>query len=109
MEGIDDREAAALLTNEDIGLERELLPPLPSADEYYWCDLVGLRALDADGEPLGEVASLFRTGAHDILRVRGEDGREILTPFVDAHVLKVDIAGGCDSFALAAGVVSDAV
>ena len=94
MEGIDDREAAALLTNEDIGLERERLPPLPSADEYYWCDLVGLRALDADGEPLGEVASLFRTGAHDILRVRGEDGREILTPFVDAHVLQVDIAGG---------------
>lgn len=91
LDGIDDRDCASQWTNGHIAIARECLPALESEDEHYWCDLIGMRALDPDGEVLGTVSGLMRTGAHDILRIApADDGAEILVPFVDAHVLKTD-------------------
>jgi 16S rRNA processing protein RimM len=55
------------------------LPP-PEPGEYYWVDLEGLRVVTLDGVELGTVASLFATGANDVMVVQGE--RERLMPFV---------------------------
>ena len=93
--GIDEREEASKWTNGKIAVERDNLPALPSDDEYYWCDLVGLRALDLEGETLGEVTGLMRIGAGDILRIAPKEGKdEVLVPFVDAHVMEVDFEEG---------------
>ena len=92
---IDDREEAAKWTGGGVALLRENLPPLAADGEYYWCDLIGLRALDMDGGVLGKVCGLFRTGAHDVLRIAPEDGgAEILAPFVDEYVLGADRDAG---------------
>lgn len=91
---IDAREDAAKWTNGGIAVARESLPQLSTEDGYYWRDLIGLRALDMDGGVLGEVCGLFRTGAHDVLRIAPADGGEILVPFVDEYVLKTDRAAG---------------
>ncbi len=80
-------------------------------DEYYWVDLVGCRLYgDDDGQQvlLGQVAGVLDNGAHGVLRVEcateGGDGelefqndakgrrREVLVPFVSAHVHTVDLA-----------------
>ena len=88
--GVDDRNAAAKWTNGGIAVARENLPP-PQKDEYYWCDLIGMRALDMNGAAMGKIAGLFRTGAHDVLRIAPEDGgAEILAPFAGDYVEKVD-------------------
>lgn len=95
LHSIDDRETAAEWTNGGICLLRENLPQLAPAGEHYWCDLIGLRALDMDGGALGKIAGLFRTGAHDVLRVSPDDGgAEILVPFVDEYILQTDYAAG---------------
>ena len=92
---IDDRDAAAEWTNGGIAVLRENLPQLADGDEHYWCDLIGLRALDMDGGALGKVSGLLRTGAHDVLRIAPADGgAEILVPFVDSYVLQTDYAAG---------------
>ena len=92
---IDHPEDAARWTNGGIAVCRDSLPLLAAADEYYWCDLIGLRALDMNDLPLGEVVGLMRTGAGDILRILPADsGVEILTPFVDDYVRDVDCEGG---------------
>ena len=62
-------------------------------DEFYDHQLEGLAAYDVDGTHLGEVVGLLH-GAQDLLRVRTQDGREALVPFVAALVPEVDVAGG---------------
>jgi 16S rRNA processing protein RimM len=89
--GCEDREAAAALTGAQIAVTRGELPE-PEPGEYYWRDLQGLRVSNLQGEDLGAVSHLLETGAHDVLVVKGD--RERLIPFVDAYVVKVDLARG---------------
>lgn len=92
--GIDERGQAEQWSNGSIAISREDFSPI-AADEYYWCDLLGLQALDMDGAALGRVVGLMRTGAHDILRIAPDDhGKEIWVPFVEAHVGPVEVATG---------------
>jgi len=92
LQGCDDRDQAAALVGREIAIRRDQLPP-PSADEFYWADLEGLRVVTLDGVALGEVSHLFATGANDVLVVRGE--RERLLPFVWGPVIAdVDFGAG---------------
>lgn len=91
LEGIDDRNDAALLRNRPIAVPRADLPPAPEG-EFYWDDLIGLAVVNAEGEALGRVEEIFATGANDVLVVRGE--RERLIPFVETVVQAVDLEGG---------------
>lgn len=92
-DGIDDRAQAEELRGALVGAPRETLPTLPD-EQFYWDDLVGLAVLNEANELLGRVASLLSTGAHEVLVVQGESGRERLLPFVDVVVRKVDRAEG---------------
>jgi 16S rRNA processing protein RimM len=89
--GIDDRDAAYALRGLEISVERSHLPP-PADDEFYWSDLIGLKAVNRQGVELGRVDSLMETGAHDLLVIKGK--REYLIPFIAQFVGKVDVAGG---------------
>jgi len=85
-----DRDAAALLNGREVAVPRDALPDA-GPDEYYWADLLGLDVVNAQGEALGKVSSLFSTGVHDVMRV-GEGKHERLLPFVATVVRKVDLA-----------------
>lgn len=88
------RDEAARLTHHEIALWRDELPE-PEPGEYYWADLVGLEVVTETGQPLGQVASVFATGANDVLVVSAEHGQEQLLPFVQGPVVKqVDLAAG---------------
>ena len=67
------------------------MPP-PEANEFYWSDLIGLTAVNREGVELGKVDSLMESGAHDLLVIKGK--REVLIPFVERFVGKVDVAAG---------------
>ncbi len=88
-EAVTDRNAAEALKGWWIGAPREALPAT-TENEFYWADLIGMDVLNTAGEPLGTVAGLIETGAHDVLRVVDAEGQERLLPFVDAVVLQVD-------------------
>lgn len=90
--GCADRNAAAALRGSEVGVDAADLPA-PAADEYYWQDLAGLEAATACGQPLGRVARLFATPAHDVL-VLADGERERLVPFAKATVVNVDLPGG---------------
>jgi len=93
LSGLPDREAAALLSGAEIGVPRSALPPV-AEDEYYWADLVGLAVVNREGVVLGEVAAIEDYGAHPVLRVaKLQEKGELLIPFVEAYVDRVDTAG----------------
>jgi len=94
--GIVDRDAAEGLKGARILISRKYFP-VTDDDEYYWVDLIGLAVVNGAGESLGEVADLMDNGAHQNLVVREamRDGKTIerVIPFVDAHVVSVDLQG----------------
>jgi len=90
LQGVETREAAALLTNSEIGVPRECLPMLKE-DEYYWSDLIGLTVVNETGEELGQVAGLLETGSNDVLMVKGAS-KDHLIPYIPGdYVLEVNL------------------
>lgn len=94
---VADRDAAAALAGARVFVSRGSFPT-PDADEFYWVDLIGLNAVNVDGAMLGRVVGLIETGPHCVLRIQpesSEDGSvdEILIPFVNAYVGRVDLPG----------------
>lgn len=87
LEGVDDRNGAELLRGLDVAVTREDLGEAAEG-EFYWVDLVGLEVVNLQGERLGRVGDLLRTGGSDVLVVSGE--RERLIPFIADYVKSVD-------------------
>ena len=92
--GVADREAAEALRNLRLYVPRDRLPAA-DADEFYYADLIGLAAVDADGTAIGTVAALHNFGGGDLIEITSETGGpSLLLPFTKAVVPEVDIAGG---------------
>ena len=88
----DDIDRALPLVGSELLLKRSQLPE-PEDDEYYWCDLIGLRVVTTDGVELGTLDDIFETGSSDIYVVR-KDTREYLIPAIASVISSVDLAGG---------------
>jgi 16S rRNA processing protein RimM len=88
----DDIDRALTLVGSELFLKRRQLPE-PEDDEYYWCDLIGLRVVTADGMELGTLDDIFETGSNDIYVVR-KDRQEYLIPAIASVISSVDLAGG---------------
>jgi 16S rRNA processing protein RimM len=92
IDGVEDRDQAAMLIDHDIAVDRDALPEAGDRS-FYWADLEGLRVVLRDGRELGRVAYLMETGANDVLVVQGD--LEHLVPFIlDDVILDVDLHNG---------------
>jgi 16S rRNA processing protein RimM len=92
IKGMEDREAAALLTNCEIVVDSTQLPPLDAGD-YYWKDLMGCQVVTTTGYQLGSVIDMMETGSNDVMVVKAnlKDAfgmQERLVPFLDGQVVK---------------------
>jgi 16S rRNA processing protein RimM len=98
LEGVDDREAAMLLTGAKIAITPDQLRALDE-DEFYWRDLIGLRVVNQEGIELGIVQRLMETGANDVLVISAGQpsaaNKEHLVPWTPGQaVLQVDLEHG---------------
>jgi 16S rRNA processing protein RimM len=90
--GIGSRTCAEALRGVELYVERDRLPPA-AAGEFYHADLIGLAAVDADGQAIGEVVSVHNYGAGDLLEIRlAGSGESELVPFTEAFVPQIDVA-----------------
>lgn len=90
LEGIDDRNAAETLRNQEISVPRAKAEGLKKGD-YFVADLVGLKVV-CEGETLGVVEDVLQYGAADVFDIRGD--KQYLVPFLKALVLGIDIEAG---------------
>jgi 16S rRNA processing protein RimM len=79
-QGVNDRAAAEALRGSLVEIDRTALPPLEE-DEYYRVDLIGLPAMDRDGNEVGTIVAVENYGAGDLLDIELRDGRRSLIPF----------------------------
>ena len=92
--GVSTRTAAEALKGAEIFARRDQLPP-PGDDEFYYDDLIGLEAVDAEGAPIGRVVSLMNYGAGDVLEIAPAQGGEtILLPFSKRVAPRIDFDAG---------------
>ena len=81
-DGVSDRGAAEALRGSLVEVDRDALPPLEEG-EYYHADLIGLRVVDREGQPVGAVVAVEDYGAGDLLEIELEGGKRSLIPFRD--------------------------
>lgn len=81
LQGINDPQAAGLLTQSYIAVKKEALPPL-SEGEYYWGDLEGSTVQTPEGKVLGKIKYLYDNTGTDIMVIQSENGKEHQIPFI---------------------------
>ena len=89
--GINDRSAAEALRGVSLFVSRSSLPPADE-DEFYFEDLVGLRAKTVSGKDLGTVIAVEDFGAGPLLEVGKPRAKSAYVPFTLEIVPKVDLA-----------------
>lgn len=90
--GIDNMNDGELLKNSVLKINRKDALPLEE-DEYYQCDLYGLKVITDEGRDLGKLVDILITGSNDVYVVRNDE-KEILIPAIKQCILNVNIAEG---------------
>jgi len=67
--------------------------PLPDG-QHYKHELLGIKVVDENDNPLGELVEILETGANDVYVVRDESGKEILLPAIPSVLLDLDLERG---------------
>ncbi len=90
--GLSSREQAEAWHGARIALPEAAIQPLPEG-EFYWREIIGLRARLADGSELGRVEEIWSTRASDVLVVL-KGSRRTLVPALRQLLLRVDLEAG---------------
>jgi 16S rRNA processing protein RimM len=59
--------------------------------EFYYHEIIGCRVFTEEGEELGTVTEILTPGANDVWTVQLPNGKELLLPYIDDVVLRVDV------------------
>jgi len=86
--GVDSIEDAETLRNAEICVSESNVVELAAGEFFDW-QLEGCRVETIDGQSLGKVTELMRTGGTEILVVKGD--KEYLIPFAESICVEVDI------------------
>lgn len=94
LDGVDDETAAARLRGLTLWIPESERTPLTD-NQFYLHDVVGLKVVHVNGQPLGEVVDFITGSGNDLFVVRAiPGGREALLPAVREFVRELDIPGG---------------
>jgi len=90
LEGIDHIDKAEKLKNKVVYVEREIMGE-PADGRYYICDLIGIKAYDESGEPIGQVKDVLTAGPSNVYVLAREGKKDLLIPAIPDVVKDVDI------------------
>lgn len=93
IEGVTSREMADKLRGKIVQVDIEDAAPLEEG-EFYHFQLIGLTAVDEEGNVLGNVADIIETGANDVYVIKDDEGAETLIPALEDVVPEIDVDQG---------------
>ncbi|AVI93968.1 Ribosome maturation factor RimM [Oenococcus oeni] len=91
---------------EDIFINERKEPRL-SEGEFLVSQIIGLKVIDEKGNSIGKIADSFHTGANDVWTIKKSNGKEILIPYIDQVVKKVDLQNSTVTIELLEGLDED--
>lgn len=89
---IDTPEDAGLYRNQWVYVRTKDVPL--AEGQHYKHELLGLKVVDEQDNPLGELVEILETGANDVYVVRNDSGNELLLPNIPSVILDLDIGRG---------------
>jgi 16S rRNA processing protein RimM len=92
-DGVHRPEDVDALKGAIIEIDEEALPALPEG-EFYIHDLIGLAVVTTEGEALGVVDDVLRTGSNDVYLVKRPGAKDVLVPAIESVVLEIDLKAG---------------
>ena len=89
-EEIDSVEEAEKLKNLQIKIDSDEVGELEE-NEFYFHEIIGCQVFDENDKNLGEIIDILTPGANDVWVIKGENGKEILIPYIEDVVKQIDI------------------
>ena len=89
-EEIDSVEEAEKLKNLQIKIDSTEVGELEE-NEFYFHEIIGCQVFDENDKNLGEIIDILTPGANDVWVIKGENGKEILIPYIEDVVKQIDI------------------
>lgn len=105
---INDMNAAELVKGMVLKVDRKNAVKLPK-DSFFICDLLGCEVLEEDGNRLGTLREVLKTGSNDVYVVEQEGRKDILIPALKSVVKEVDLEQRKLVVVLPEGLVDDEV
>ncbi|MBQ3784065.1 MAG: ribosome maturation factor RimM [Lachnospiraceae bacterium] len=102
--GIDNINDIEKYKGKDLLIERKQAVKLEE-DEYFICDIIGASVVTEEGENIGTLTEVLKTGANDVYVVEKEAGGEVLIPVIDDCVLDLDFDEKIVTVRLMAGMM----
>ena len=84
-----DRNAAELLRNKELYLDKDKLWEIPE-DTYFVQDLLNSKCISEDGKELGILCDVIQNPAQDIYVIKDVNGKEHLVPAVKEFIKEID-------------------
>src|SRR5699024_1463357 len=89
-EGYDTIESVATIKGKQLFIKEEQLTELLPG-EYYYHEIIGCKMYTVDNDYIGEIEAILSPGANDVWVVKDVEGKEILIPYIDDVVKKIDV------------------
>lgn len=91
--GYDSINAIERYKGKDLLIHRSQAVPLKEGENFI-VDLIGLTVITDEGETLGKLTDVLKTGANDVYVVEMPSGKEVLIPVIKPCILNVDLEAG---------------
>ena len=88
--GIDSIEEAEKIKNLQIKIDSDNIGELEE-NEFYFHEIIGCEVFDENGKSLGEISEILTPGANDVWVIKSQNGKEILIPYIEDVVKKIDV------------------
>jgi 16S rRNA processing protein RimM len=89
LEGVNTLEESEPYRGAEIYINKERLSG-KEAGEYFWFELIGIKAYSTSGELIGTVRNVFSTRSNDVYVIENEK-KEILVPATHGAVREIDL------------------
>ena len=93
LEGVNDRDAAEALRGTEVYVDRKHAIKL-GADENFVCELIGLKAVDENGEAIGTLRDVLKPNTVCDVYVFDTARGELMIPALKRVVRKADVDAG---------------
>lgn len=90
-EGLEDINLVEKYKSDLLYVAKENMQELEEG-AYYYHEIIGLEVIDLDkDEVLGKVTEIFPTGANDVWTIEKPGRKDVLIPFLNQIVKKIDL------------------
>lgn len=94
IQGVTDRDVAALWTGTILTIPRNRLPAPTEPDGLLLHDRIGMTVQNVDGLLIGTVLAIQNFGASDLLEIKPETGKSFYLPITPDFIIDTDVTAG---------------